>query len=119
MMGLTIAIANNGADSDHDKITTAGVYWRGGAASGESVRYIAFTPEKDGTLTASGKMKTSGGRWGFSTSKDVGTLKADGSSSTSTSESTVTIQCTAGTTYYIINKSKAATINNISYTPSE
>lgn len=117
--GLTIAIANNGADSDHDKITTAGVYWRGGAASGESVRYIAFTPEKDGTLTASGKMKTSGGRWGFSTSKDVGTLKADGSSSTSTSESTVTIQCTAGTTYYIINKSKAATINNISYTPSE
>ena len=116
---LIIAIANNGTDSDHDKITTAGVYWRGGAASGESTRYVEFTPEKDGTLTATGKMNKTGGRWGFSTSKDVGTLKADGSSSTNTSESTITMQCTAGTTYYIINKSRATTISSISYTPSE
>ena len=43
--GLTIAIADNGADADHDSITTGGVYWRGGASSGISPRYIAFTPE--------------------------------------------------------------------------
>lgn len=117
--GLTIAIAGNGADSDHDKITTSGVYWRGGDKSGESSRYIAFTPTEDGTLTVTGKMKTSGGRWGISESRDVGSLKDDSSSSTSTSETVVTMNCKAGTTYYIINKTRAAYVSAVSYAPAE
>lgn len=117
--GLTIAIAGNGGDTDHDKITTSGIYWRGGDKSGESSRYIEFTPAEDGTLTVTGKMKTSGGRWGISSSRDVGTLKDDGSSSTSTSETVVTMNCKAGTTYYIINKTRAAYVSAVSYAPSE
>lgn len=116
---LAIAIAGNGADSDHDKITTSGVYWRGGDKSGESSRYIAYTPTEDGTLMVTGKMKTSGGRWGISSSRDVSTLKDDGSSSSSTSETTVSMKCSKGTTYYIINKTRAAYINTISYAADE
>lgn len=117
--GLTIAIAGNGADSDHDKITTSGIYWRGGDKSGESSRYIAFTPTENGILTVTGKMKTSGGRWGISSSRDVSTLKDDGSSSTSTSQTSVSLKCTAGQTYYVINKTRAAYISTVSYAPDE
>lgn len=117
--GLTIAIAGNGTDSDHDKITTSGVYWRGGNKSGESSRYIAFTPTEDGTLTVTGKMKTSGGNWGISDSREVGSLKDDSSSSTSTSETVVTMNCKAGTTYYIINRTRAAYVSAVSYAPAK
>ncbi|MGN0150805.1 MAG: hypothetical protein ACI4C7_11235 [Clostridia bacterium] len=113
--GLTIAIVNNGADSDHDKITTDGVYWRGGASSGNSTRYIAFTPDKDGTLYATGKLNSSGGRWGISTSLDVSSFVADSSSTTNTSTTTVQMQCTAGTTYYIYSKTRSATVSGVSY----
>lgn len=115
--GLEIAIANNGADSDYDKITTNGVYWRGGASSGQTARYIKFTPDKDGTLYATGKLNSSGGRWGISTSLDVGSLKADSSSTTNTSTTTVQIKCTAGTAYYIYPKTRSATVNSVSYIP--
>lgn len=115
--GLTIAIANNGADTDHDKITTDGVYWRGGAPSGNSARYIAFTPDKDGMLYATGKLNSSGGRWGISNSLDVSSFVADSSSTTSTSTATVQMQCTAGTTYYIYSKTRSATVNSVSYMP--
>ena len=71
--GLTIAIANNGDDS----ISAGGVYWRGGASSGESTtRYISYTPTKNGTLSATGKLNATGGRWGISTSLNVGTFVA-------------------------------------------
>ncbi len=115
--GLTIAIANNGADSDHDKITTDGVYWRGGASSGESERYIAFTPDKNGTLYATGNLNSSGGRWGISTSLDVSSFVADNSSTQSTVAATVQMQCTAGTTYYIYSKTRSAIVNSVSYMP--
>ena len=69
--GLTIAIADNGDDS----ISTGGVYWRGGTSSGESTtRYISYTPTKNGTLSATGKLNATGGRWGISTFLNVGTL---------------------------------------------
>ncbi|MGM9936640.1 MAG: Ig-like domain-containing protein, partial [Candidatus Ornithomonoglobus sp.] len=113
--GLTIAIADNGADSDHDKITTAGVYWRGGASSGDSPRYIAYTPVTDGTLEVTGKLNSSGGRWGISDSLDVASLKADQSSTTSTSTATLSLKCSAGTTYYIITKTRSATVNRVCY----
>lgn len=115
--GLKIAIANNGAESDHDSITTNGVYWHGGASSGESTRYIEYTPKVNGTLEVTGKIARSDGRWGISTSKTVSTLKDDGSSSTSTSEATVSMQCDEGKTYYIINKSRAVNIYGIQYIP--
>ncbi|MBQ8301563.1 MAG: hypothetical protein IJX57_06335, partial [Clostridia bacterium] len=115
--GLVIAIANNGADSDHDKITTNGVYWRGGASSGDTTRYIEYTPTVDGTLVATGKMNSGSGRWGISTSKTVSSLVADESSSTSTSTSTIQLKCSAGTTYYIFPKSKSATVTSVSYIP--
>lgn len=114
--GLIIAIANNGADSDHDKITTDGVYWRGGASSGNSTRYIAFTPDKDGTLYATGKLNSNGGRWGISTSLDVSSFAAD-SSTQSTSTATVSTKCSAGTTYYIYAKTRSATVNNVRFVP--
>lgn len=91
--GLKITLANNGADSDHDNITTDGVYWRGGASSGNTTRYITFTPDKNGTLYATGKLNSNGGRWGISTSLDVSSFKADSSSTTSTSTATVQMQC--------------------------
>lgn len=73
--GLTIALNSNGADSDHDSISSAGVYWRGGVPNGEStVRYISYTPEVDGILCASGKTANSDGAWGISISKDVSDL---------------------------------------------
>ncbi len=109
--GLTIALANNGDDS----VSTGGVYWRGGAASGESIRYIQITPDKDGTLYVTGKLNSSGGRWGISESKDVGSLVNDSSSSTSTESSTVRLNCTAGNTYYVIPKSKSATVSYVKY----
>lgn len=115
--GLTIAIANNGADSDHDKITADGVYWRGGASSDNSTRYIAFTPDKDGTLYATGKLNSNGGRWGISKSLDVSSFAADSSSTTSTSTATVQMQCKAGTTYYIYSKTRSAAVNSVSYMP--
>ncbi len=113
--GLKISLAGNGNDTDHDKITTDGVYWRGGASDGNSVRYIAYTPDKDGTLMATGKLNSSGGRWGISNSLDVSSFKADSSSSTSTSETTVSLHCNAGTTYYIMPKAKSASVYSISY----
>ena len=71
--GLTIAIADNGDDS----ISTGGVYWRGGTSSGESTtRYISYTPTKNGTLSATGKLNATGGRWGISTFLNVGTFVA-------------------------------------------
>lgn len=113
--GLVIAIANNGDDS----VSKSGVYWRGGTASGESTRYIEITPDKDGTLYATGKCNSSGGRWGITSSKNVGSLADDESSSSSTSESTVKLDCKAGNTYYILPKSKSATINYIKYITSD
>lgn len=115
--GLKIAIANNGNDSDHDKITTSGVYWRGGASDGESARYIEYTPEFDGTLEVTGRIAKNDGRWGISQSKDVASMKADGSSATSASETTVSMPCKAGETYYIINKKRAAYITEIKFIP--
>lgn len=110
--GLTIAIADNGDDS----ISTGGVYWRGGTSSGESTtRYISYTPTKNGTLSATGKLNATGGRWGISTSLNVGTFVA-ASSTTSTSSSTVSMDCTAGTTYYIFTKAKSATVASVKYT---
>lgn len=117
--GLSIAIANNGADSDHDKITANGVYWRGGASSGNSTRYIAFTPDKDGTLYATGKLNSSGGRWGISTSLDVSSFIGGAESSTSTSAATVQLKCKAGTTYYIYPKTRSATVSKIEYMETE
>ena len=113
--GLEISLAGNGNDSDHDKITTGGVYWRGGASSGNSVRYIAYTSDEDGTLTATGKLNSSGGRWGISNSLDISSFKADSNSSTSTSETTVSLHCNAGTTYYIMPKTRSASVYSISY----
>lgn len=115
--GLEIALAGNGNDSDHDKITTAGVYWRGGASSGTSARYIKYTPTQNGTLTVTGKLNGSGGRLGISMSLDVSSLAADSSSTTSTSEATFQMTCTANTTYYIIPKSKSATVTSIAFVP--
>ena len=110
--GLTIAIADNGDDS----ISTGGVYWRGGTSSGESTtRYISYTPTKNGTLSATGKLNATGGRWGISTFLNVGTFVA-ASSTTSTSSSTVSMDCTAGTTYYIFTKAKSATVASVKYT---
>ncbi len=115
--GLKIAIANNGADSSHDSISSNGVYWRGGASSGESVRYIEYTPSADGILYASGKLNSGGGRWGISRSKDVSSLKTE-NSSTSTSVSEVMMECKSGETYYILTKSKSATVNKVWFTPA-
>ena len=115
--GLEITLAGNGNDSDHDKITTAGVYWRGGASSGESIRYIKYTPTENGTLTVTGKLNASSGRLGISTSRDVSSLAADSSSTTSTSLTAFYKECEAGTTYYIISKGKSATVSQISYAP--
>ena len=105
-------------DADHDSITTGGVYWRGGASSGSSPRYIAFTPETDGTLIVQGKMNSSGGRWGISDSQIVTSLKADGSSATGTSLSTVSKECSAGVTYYIMPKDRSATVTSVSFAPN-
>ena len=116
--GLTIAIANNGGDSDHDKITTEGVYWRGGASSGESARYIAYTPTQNGTLTVTGKLNGTGGRLGISTSRDVSSLAADESSTTSTSVTTFQKECVVNTTYYIITKGKSATVSMVGFIPN-
>lgn len=112
--GLTIAIAANGADSDHDKISANGVYWRGGASSGESTRYIAYIPETDGMFVACGRTCRSDGRWGISNSLDVSSMSAS-SSSASTVASAVTAECSAGSTYYIINKARAASVSKIAY----
>lgn len=112
--GLTIGIANNASEKDHDKITTAGIYWRGAPSSGETTRYIAYTPEEDGTLLATGKLNASGGRWGISTTLDVASLAKE-HSVTSTSTETVSMKCSAGTTYYIFAKAKSASITGITY----
>lgn len=112
--GLAIAIANNGADSDHDKVTNGGVYWRGGASEGESTRYIAYTPTENGTLSVTGQMNSSGGRWGISTSLNVASFSAEHSAS-STSVAVVKMDCVAGTTYYIFNKARKASINRVEY----
>ena len=113
--GLIIAIANNGADSDHDSISSNGVYWRGGASSGDSARYIEYTPKVSGTLYVTGKIAKNDGRWGISASRTVTSLKDDGSSSKSTSTETVSMHCDAGVTYYVINKSRAANIYSLSF----
>lgn len=109
--GVTISIANNGDDS----ISNSGVYWRGGASSGDSTRYIEITPDKDGTLYVTGKCNSSGGRWGITSSKNVGSLADNSSSSSSTTQTTVQLDCTAGNTYYILPKAKSATIDYIKY----
>lgn len=115
--GLSIAIANNGADSDHDKISKDGVYWRGGAKSGESPRYIEFIAPENGTFKVTGRIYKNDGRWGLSQSKDVATMKADGSSSTNTSFTEVSLECTAGTPYYVINKTRAAEVQKLMFVP--
>lgn len=91
------------------------IHWRGGASSGSSPRYIAFTPDEDGTLIVQGKMNSSGGRWGISDSQIVTSLKADGSSATGTSLSTVSKECSAGVTYYIMPKDRSATVTSVSF----
>lgn len=115
--GLKIAIAGNGADNDHDSVSAEGVYWRGGASSGESTRYIEYTPKVNGRLEVTGRIARKDGRWGISTSRAVNTLKADTSSSTSTDITTCYLDCDAGTTYYIINKSRGANIYSIKFIP--
>lgn len=112
--GLTIAIAPNGADPDHDKISAEGVYWRGGASSGESARYISYVPDADGVLIARGRTHRSDGRWGISDSLDVSSMSVS-NSSTLTSVSTVSMECSAGNAYYIINKNRPATVSMIAY----
>lgn len=116
--GLTIALNSNGADSDHDSISSAGVYWRGGVSNGEStVRYISYTPEVDGILCASGKTANSDGAWGISISKDVSDLTSGSGKSSSKSEATVYMECKARTTYYIIPYRRAATISEVWFNP--
>ncbi len=117
--GLKVSLANNAADSDHDKITSGGVYWRGGASSGDSPRYIEYTPEKDGILYAYGKMNASNGRWGISESLNVNLFAGGSESSTSTSLSKVSYECKAGTAYYIIPKGKSASVTKIEYIEAE
>ncbi len=113
--GLTVSIIDNKTGSDYDKISTAGVYWRGGAASGETTRYIAYTPDENGILYATGKLNSTKGRWGISASLDVSSFAADHTSTTNTSVSTVYKECVAGQTYYIYAKAKAAVVNSIKY----
>lgn len=109
--GLTIAIANNGDDS----ISTGGVYWRGGGdpKDGDSPRYISYTPEENGTLYVTGKLNNSGGRWGIHTALNY--AFSANNSTQSTSEETVSMECTAGNSYYIYSKTRSATVKSIRY----
>lgn len=116
--GLSIAIANNGADSDHDKITNGGVYWRGGGdpKNGDSTRYISYTPETDGTFYVTGKLNKTGGRWGIHTALDYN-FSADYSNQ-NTELSTISMECSAGMTYYVYAKTRSAIVTNLKYVPA-
>lgn len=78
------------------------------------MRYIAYTPETDGTLYAEGKLNASGGRWGISDSRDVASFSAE-HSTTSTDTQTVSMECEAGTEYYIYAKTRSATVTRVTY----
>ena len=60
-------------------------------------------------------MNSNGGRWGISDSQIVTSLKVDGSSATGTSLSTVSMECSAGVTYYIMPKDRSATVTSVSF----
>lgn len=91
--GLTLSIVdNNDGSGSYDKVSAEGVYWRGAPSEGETTRYIAYTPDEDGTLYAEGKLNASGGRWGISDSLDVASFSADHSTQSTSSETAILLR---------------------------
>lgn len=112
--GLTLSIAWQDRD-DHDMVTEAGVYWSGGASSGAPGRYIAYTPNEDGVLYATGKLNNSKCRWGISDTLDVTSFIGGSESTTSMETTTVYMKCSANTTYYIFAKGGSAGVSEVKY----